>query len=177
VIFFTSRLASNSELISILNAGVPFWRILQPYIIAALIIAGFHFVSNHYLIPIGNKTRLDFENTYVYSGNDKGKKSNVHFFIGPDTKVFIRRFRKKSKVADDFQLETIRNHKVEYLLRAKKATWMSEEEKWKLKDFQIRTFDGMNETLTDGTGETMDTTLNLRPEDFVRFLNEKDQVQ
>ena len=66
VIFFTSRLAYNSEIISILNAGVSFRRLMLPYLIGGTVIAGLHFVGNHFVIPQANKVRLDFEHKYVW---------------------------------------------------------------------------------------------------------------
>ncbi|NNE28613.1 MAG: LptF/LptG family permease, partial [Saprospiraceae bacterium] len=102
VVFFTSRLAFNSEMISILNAGVSFGRLLRPYLFAAGLIAAFHFVASHYLIPSGNKTRLEFEHTYIWKSNDKGKKTNVHFFIGPEEAVYVKRFSSRNQSADDF---------------------------------------------------------------------------
>lgn len=176
VIFFTSRLAFNSEIISILNAGVSFRRLLRPYLISALLIAGFHLFANHYLLPNGNKSRLDFEHTYIWKSNDKGKTRNVHFFIGPETTVYLKRYNKKNKSADEFRLEQIKDNKMVYMLKAKKATWLEESGKWRLKDFEIHTFNGMAEGLEVGLNETMDTTLNLRPDDFVRFLNQKDML-
>ncbi len=176
VIFFTSRLASNSEIISILNAGVSFWRLLKPYLIAAFLISGFHLLSNHYLIPNGNKKRLDFEHTYIWTGNDKGKTRNVHFFIGPETTVYLKRYNKKTKSADDFRLEQIQGNEMVYMLKAQKATYIDSTAKWKLKNFEIHTFNGRKETLNIGLHETMDTSLNLKPEDFVRFLNQKDML-
>jgi len=176
VIFFTSRLASNSEMISILNAGVSFGRILRPYLISAGLIAGFHFIANHYLIPDGNKSRLDFEHAYIWKSNDKGKKSNVHFFIGPETTVYIKRFNKRNNTADDFRLEQIKNNEMIYSLKARKAIYVDSIGKWNLKDYEIHTFDGLKESLDIGLKKSMDTTLNLKPEDFVRFLNQKDML-
>jgi len=176
VIFFTSRMASNSETISILNAGVGFGRILRPYLISAGLIAGFHFIANHYLIPNGNKSRLDFEHTYIWKSNDKGKKSNVHFFIGPETTVYIKRYNKRNNTADDFRLEQIKDNKLIYTLKARKAVYVDTIQKWTLKDYEIHTFDGMKESLDIGLKKSMDTTLNLRPDDFIRFLNQKDML-
>ena len=62
VIFFTSRMAYDSEIISILNAGVSFRRLMLPYMVAAVTIGGVHLLSNHFLIPLGNEKRLNFEN-------------------------------------------------------------------------------------------------------------------
>ena len=60
VIFFTSRMASNTEIISMLSAGISFRRIMVPYLVAAIMVMGFHLLANHLLVPMANKQRLDF---------------------------------------------------------------------------------------------------------------------
>ena len=65
VIFFTSKLASNSEVIAILSNGIGFTRLLRPYMISAAIIALCSFVMSGYIIPPSNETRIDFEQTDV----------------------------------------------------------------------------------------------------------------
>lgn len=176
VVFFTSRLAFNSEMISVLNAGVSFKRLLKPYLIVAGGIAAFHLLAGHVIIPEGNKQRLNFEHKYIWKSNDRGKKSNVHFFIGPENAVYVKRFNSRNETADQFQLERIKNNELLFLLKSKKAKYVREKDKWELKDYEIHTFDGLNESLIVGKGETMDTTLNLRPEDFVRYLDQKDML-
>jgi len=176
VIFFTSRLANNSEVLSILNAGVSFRRLCRPYLIAASLITGILLISNHFIIPYGNKVRLDFEHTYIWKHSDKGKANDVHFFIGPDTKVYIKFWKKKSATAQTFHLEKIVDNKLTYLMKANKAEWKGPPNNWRLHDYQIRTFDENNETFVNGKGMEMDTTLNLKPEDFVRYLNHKEMM-
>jgi len=85
VIFFTSRMAYDSEIISILNAGVSFRRMMRPYFIGACIIGGLHLFANHYLIPLGNKSKVNFEHTYLYKGEDKGRTRDVHLILNRDT--------------------------------------------------------------------------------------------
>ena len=176
VIFFTSRLAFNSEMISILNAGVSFKRLLRPYLIVAGIIALFHLVGGHIFIPNGNKQRLEFEHTYVWKTNDKGKKSNVHYFIAPGNAVYVKRFSTSTNAVDDFQLERFEDQELVYLLKADRAEYQVDEDIWRLHDYEIHTFDGLDESLIIGKGSSMDTTLNLKPDDFVRFLDQKDML-
>jgi len=176
VIFFTSRLAFNSEMISILNAGVSFKRLLRPYLIGASIIAVFHLIAGHIFIPNGNKQRLEFEHTYVWKTNDKGKKSNVHYFIAPGNAVYVKRFSTRTKSVDQFQLERFEDQKLVYYLKADKAEYQEKEDLWRLRNYEIHTFSGEKESLIVGKGETMDTTLNLKPSDFVRFLDQKDML-
>ena len=176
VIFFTSRMANNSEIISILNAGVSFRRLLRPYLIAACAITVLHLMANHSVVPKGNKTRLDFEHTYIWHHNDKGQTSNVHLFLEPQTKVFIKYYRKRDTTARNFQLERIENNQLTRLLKAEEAAWQGATKKWRLRNYEIHTFDGMKESLVVGKGEYLDTLINLVPEDFVRYLNQKEMM-
>ncbi len=176
VVFFTSRLANNSEIISIFNAGVSFNRLMRPYLIAGGVIALFHFIGNHYVIPRGNKTKLDFEHAYVWKESDKGKTRDIHMYIGPEEKAFVRYFRKKDTTLVDFRLERFEGNQMKYLLKARSVEWKEEPNHWLLRGYEIRTFDGMKETLIEGAGKAMDTTLNLHPSDFVRYTNQKEML-
>ena len=178
VIFFTSRLANNSEIISILNAGVSFWRLLAPYMAAASVIVFFHLFANHFLVPWGNKSRLDFEHTYIWKNSDKGKTNKIHMFVEENKKIFIRYYNKKQKVGHDFRITTYTpDGKLKQYLEAKECRWQEDTQKWRLKNYSTRSFDGMRETFTaQNKKETIDTTLNLMPQDFVRFLNQKEML-
>lgn len=65
VIFFTSKMAENSEIIAILSSGVSFRRLLLPYMASALVIASFTFVLDSYVIPPANVKRINYQNKYV----------------------------------------------------------------------------------------------------------------
>lgn len=172
VIFFTSKLASNSEIISIFNAGVSFGRLMRPYLLSATIIAAMHLVGNHIIIPKGNKTRLDLVHTHIWRDNDKGKVKDVHMFVSPDSKVYVRFFRKTNNTAKDLRMEQFKDNKLVFMLKAKSAEWIGEPDNWKLKDYEIRKFDGLEEELILGKGKEIDTTINFSPADFIDY---KDQ--
>ncbi len=174
VIFFTSRMAYDSEIISILNAGVSFRRLMLPYMVAAATIGGIHLLSNHFLIPLGNEKRLNFENTFIWKYNDKGKTEDVHLFIGDQTKIFVDHYRKRDSIANDFRLERFEDNKLVYLLKARRAEWMGASQEWKLTDYEVRTFNGMKETYD--SGKRLDTLINLFPADFVRYQNQKEMM-
>jgi lipopolysaccharide export system permease protein len=176
VVFFTSRMAYSSEIISIFNAGVSFNRLLRPYMIAALAITGLHLLANHFLIPTGNKTRIEFEHKYIYKHNDQGKKRDVHIFIAPDTKVYISRYRKADSTANNLRLEKFKDNELVEFLKAKEAKWKGPPDKWELIDYERRSFNGTRETLETGKGSSLDTTISITPGDFVRYLEEKDMM-
>lgn len=176
VIFFTSRMAYNSEVISILNAGVSFRRFLRPYMISAGIISFVLLLGNHFIIPKGNKVRLDFEHEYIFQHNDKGKKNDVHLFITPETKVYVQYYRKRDSTARDLRIEQFKDHELVLLMKAKTAVWKGPPNKWKLTDYSVHKFDGMKEEIVDGTGAELDTTINLTPDDFIRYLNQREMM-
>lgn len=169
VIFFTSRMAYDSEIISILNAGVSFRRLMVPYLIAGGIIACLHLALNHFLIPIGNKSKTKFENTYVWKKNDKGKTQRVHLFIDPQSKIYLQEYRKRDSSGVSFNLEIFESGKIKSILTAKRIKLIEAPFRWRIKDYYIREFDGIKESLTRGT--EMDTTLNFTHDDFVNFIN------
>jgi len=176
VIFFTSRMAANSEIISIFNAGVSFRRFARPYFLGAGFLVSLHLLGSHFIIPNGNKALLDFTYTYIDKNQDKGRTRDVHLFVAPDTKVYIRNYRKRDSTARDFRIEQFENSELVKLIKAPRAEWVEATQKWRLTNYEIRTFSGMQEDLYIGTGESIDTTLNLGPEDFIDFRDQQNMM-
>jgi len=173
VIFVTSRLAYNSEIISIFNAGVSFRRLLVPYLLSATFIALILLAGNHYVIPNGNKAMLDVVYTYFDKNKDKGKTRDVHMFIAPDTKVYIRSYRKRDSTASDFRVEKFQDNQLIYLIKANLAESQGPPDNWRLRDYEIRSFNELEEDLVIGRGQYLDTTLNLTPADFVDYAEQQ----
>jgi lipopolysaccharide export system permease protein len=176
VIFFTSRMAYNSEIISIFNAGISFKRLMRPYLIGASIVAIIHMIGSHYYIPKGNKVRLEITYKYLSKNDDKGKTRNVHMFLSPDTKIYIQYYRKADSLARDFRLEQFKDGRLTHLLKAQTAQWAGPPDKWKLNNYEIRSFDDMHESLILGKGQTIDTSLNLTPQDFVDYKEQQSMM-
>lgn len=176
VIFFTSRMAANSEIISIFNAGVSFRRFLRPYLLAAGFLVALYLVGSHFVIPNGNKLMLDFLYTYIDKNQDKGQTRDVHLFVSPDTKVYIRSYRKRDSTARDFRIEQFQDNELVRLIKAPRVEWVEATRQWRLRNYEIRTFSGLNEELESGMGEYMDTTLNLEPQDFVDFRDQQSMM-
>ncbi len=176
VIFFTSRLANNSEVISILNAGVSYRRFLRPYLVGAGIISGVLLLANHTIVPKGNRTRIDFEQTYVWKNQDQGKKEDIHMFISPDTKIYIQNYNQRDSFASQVKIEKYEGNVITYILNAKKMKWMGPPGNWQLSGYVGRVIDGEREYLNVGLRKKLDTLINLTPNDFVQFLNAKEQM-
>ena len=176
VIFFTSRLAYNSEIIAILNAGVSFRRLLVPYLCAGGFVAGLQLLGNHLIIPLGNQSRLGFEHKYIDKDSDKGRVRDIHLFLTPGSKAYIRFYNKRDTSALDLRLEQFENHQLVSLIKASSAKWLGPPNRWRLSDYEWRTFDGREETFKMGRGAHIDTTLNLYPSDFVRYHNQMEMM-
>ena len=178
VVFFTSRMAYNSEIISIFNAGVSFKRLMRPYLIGAGVLAAVHLFFNHIIVPRGNKTRLEVEHKYVWKGNEKGKKQNVHLFLDPTTAVFVGNYRPADTTTNDFRIEKYdKNHRVVSFIKAQSAKWNGYPNHWRLQSVQRRTFNGNGLTEYIETNVAMlDTTLDLQPEAFVRYTEQNQML-
>ena len=169
VIFFTSRLAANSEIIAILSGGISYRRLMVPYIVTAALIAVVSLCLNLFVIPRSNVTRLAFEAKYVKFHNDY-KHQNVHYQISPGEFVFVESFSGWNKTAYRMTLETVRDNKLVSKLSAETAVWDSVSERWKLRNYVIRDYvSGLDDNIR--SGERLDTLINLKLADF--YNNEK----
>lgn len=170
VIFFTGRMADNSEIISILNAGVSFWRLMRPYLVSAGFLFVLYLGGVHFFVPMANAHRTMLERVWFGRNRDEGKTTNVHFFVAPDTKVYMTHFSKRDSAARNFRIERIVDNRLVSLTKARTARFVDGDPgRWRLDNYEIRTFDGMTETLEMAERQTLDTVLNLRPEDFVEY--------
>ncbi|MCH8903514.1 MAG: LptF/LptG family permease [Bacteroidetes bacterium] len=163
VVFFTSRMASNSELIAILSGGVNFYRLIVPYFIAATFLASLLFYANHYVFPIANKNRIVFENTYLkipYRNRDY----HIHMQISPDSYVYLERYNSGLDEGYKFTLEKIIEGELVEKLRAERIRWDSAGKQWQIKNYYSRTIHEGYEAIREG--QQLDTTLNFTPEDF-----------
>ncbi len=177
VIFFTSRLAKNSEIIAILSSGVSYTRFLRPYLVGACILATLLWIGNNYVIPRSSKIKNDFETKYIWKSNDKTLGTNIHCFVSPNEKVYIRYYRKKDSSANTFRFERFNEGKLDYLIKAKKIKIKEAPNTWTLHNYEKRHFNGKTEILeVADSGETMDTTLSLTPDDFIRNINLKENM-
>lgn len=170
VIFFTSRLAKNSEVIALLSSGISFNRILVPYLVAASIIAGLLWFGKNYVIPNSSKIKNDFEYEHLSKKHQKTLNNDIHIFLSPTEKVYIRYYRKRDTSGQTFRHETFDNVRLKKVIKAEQLKFKEAPNLWTLKNFEIRTFDGLSESIVVD-GESMDTLLDLTPADFIR--NEK----
>ena len=163
VIFFTSKMAYQTEIIAILSSGVSFKRMMYPYFLGAAILAIFSYLMGGYVIPPANKVRVDFENIYIKNIKETGL-NNIHMQIEPGLFVYMRRYSSFRERGDDFSLEKIEDKDLKMKITAKSAKFDSTDGKWIFRDYVRRDFNEEGWEMTKG--EEMDTTLNMKPADF-----------
>ena len=164
VIFFTSKMAADSEIVAILSCGVSFHRMMVPYIFSATLIAMFSLGLNLFVIPEANKTRLAFENQYIKQ-RVKSVGRNVHYEIAPGEYVFAESFSSWNNTAYRFTLEKIEDGKLVSKISAESAVYDTAKCSWRLKKYFIREY---NSDLTDRirSGRQIDTIIPLSVKDF-----------
>jgi lipopolysaccharide export system permease protein len=164
VIYFTSRMAYNTEIIAILNSGMSFRRFLLPYLISATLIASLSFYLSDRVIPGANKVKLDFEEQYVNKRPISFKTKNFHRQIEPGVYVYLQNYSNVSRVGYNFTIEKFENGELVSKMFADQIRWDTTSNKWQARRYYIRTIDGLNETLVEG--KEIDTTLSIHPDDF-----------
>jgi lipopolysaccharide export system permease protein len=176
VIFFTSRMATRSEIIAILASGTSYNRVLRPYFFGGLLLATLLWFGTRYWIPKANGLRSNFQSTYV-DRNDPSKSRREDCFacyyrrIDSNTYISIRNFDTASKTGRPFSLERLKNDKVSYNLRAETVRWDSTTKKWKLENGAERYVDSMRETITYFKEFTIDLKLDpheLRKDEYLK---------
>ena len=172
VIFFTSKLADNSEIIAILSSGVSFRRLLIPYMVSAAFIAAFTFVLDAYVIPPANVKRINYQNQYVKNkGVDYGV--NIQLQVAPGEIAYMSRFDNRMKSAYNFSLERFEDKVLKSRLTATSAVYDTLY-LWTVINYMIRDFNGMKEEIT--TGSRLDTIIPIEPRDFLIAQNDHEKM-
>lgn len=167
VIFFTSKLAGNSEIISMLAAGVSFKRLMRPYMISAALISIMTFFLGAYVIPKGTIIRQNFET--IYKNKKKNTSAeNVQLQVGKGVIAYIQHYDNNLKKGYGFCLDKFEDKKLVSHMTASEIqydTISDSKYHWKARNWRIRQLKGMRETITSGS--VKDTTIMMEPADLV----------
>lgn len=172
VIFFTSKLAGNSEIIAMLAAGVSFRRLLRPYMASAAVIAIATFLLSAYIIPPANVKRIDYTNTYVKNKRvDYG--SNIMIQVAPGQIAYMTRYDNTTKTGYRFSLESFDNKQLKSRLTASTIKWDTLYN-WTVRDYMIRDFEENHEIIQ--RGNVLDTVIPIEPRDFLISKNDHETL-
>lgn len=172
VIFFTSKLADNSEIIAMLSSGLSFRRFLLPYLFSAFVIAISSYVLSAYIIPPANEERIEFTNKYVKNKRvDYG--NNIMLQVKPGQIAYMSRYDNTNKTGYKFSLETFEKKKLKSRLSAQIIKWDSAYN-WQVRDYEIRDFLETREKIT--SGKKLDTIIPFEPRDFLIAKNDHEKM-
>lgn len=181
VIFFTSRMTQDSEVVAMLSSGISYHRIMVPYLVSALFIAFLSLNLGMWVLPSANATRVQFEQKYnsyrkVHLGRD------MHYKLENDRFVYIESFSAYNNTAYNFTLEDLSDGRLRSKITAESAQFDTVNGVWKLRNWFVREYDeGMTDHIR--SGRQMDTLLSLTRDDFFRNrytiqeLNQKELEQ
>ncbi len=167
VIYFTSKLAGNSEIIAMLATGISFRRLLRPYMFSCVLISGLSYYLSAYVIPHGTVIRQNFETLY------KNKKKissaeNVQLQVGRGVIAYIQHYDNNLKKGYGFCLDKFQDKKLVSHLTAMEIQYDTISDTkfhWQLRNWKIRDMKGLREHITSGAKK--DSTIMMEPMDLV----------
>ena len=175
VIFFTSKMAANTEIIAILSSGVSFSRIMRPYVISAILIGILSYVLTNFIIPPTNQVRVDFETKYIfYETNKFSGDNNIHIQLEPQRYIYLNSYNGNNDEGYNFIYTAFSNEKLKHSLSANLIRWDSVNKWWKMQDIYIRKIDDMHEQIRHIS--SLDTVLNFSPKDLNKKVNNMDAM-
>lgn len=173
VIFFTSRLARDSEIIAMLSAGIPYHRILRPMLVAGMLIAITHWVAENYVIPKSTLRMNDFRGSYIKKSMKQSTNREIHFFVNDQDRIYAQSYYNRDSLIKIFRLEHFDSTGVlTRVFKADELRFKAYPDVWTAKSYELRTFDGIHETIHYGKGEEMDTTIAMIPSDFIQHAKQ-----
>lgn len=168
VIFFTSQMATRTEIVAILSSGVSYTRLLFPYLLAATVIASLSLYLNNFVIPHATKKQIEFEDIYIrneFHNHDR----NIHKQIAPGNYIYLERYSTEENTGYKFSIEKFNKGQLYYKLMSENIKWDSAKSSWTINNYYVRYINGMEEFVTKG--DKIDTTFAFTPEEFGRKDN------
>lgn len=166
VIWFTSRMANQNEIISILSGGVNFYRFLVPFLVGALIISSLAVVMSNELVPQTTEKMNQFKDNMMKKRSFA--KTMIHVRNSTDSYIFVERWDNKKQQGSHFTYEVMGSQFIKTKIKAKSITYDENTHVWSLKNYSRRTIHAGKETVT--TGEILDTVFNIVPNDLAQDI-------
>ena len=170
VIFFTAKMANQTEIVPILSGQVSFNRFLRPYFICATLIFIVSFFANVYLIPYTNKLKITFENANNFNADDP-TKVEVHIQLDKHTFVYLQQYDNSVHTGYQFVLEKFNGDQLKEKWVASTISYDSLKRVWTIRNYSIKYTNGLKEKWVDGMNKAKDTVLDMRPTDFIAYDN------
>ncbi len=150
VIWFTSKLANDTEIIAILSSGISFTRFLRPYIIGASIVSVFVLLMGFFVVPAASEGFNNFRYTYLKGGGKEamlGDNTDVYRQISDDEFIYVNSFNAESKTAFNFSLEKFKDQKLVHKITASRIQYNPKKRNYTLYDYTKRTVGETNDVI------------------------------
>ncbi len=170
VIYFTAKMANQTEIVPILTGKTSFNRFLRPYFVCATLIFVVSLFANIYLIPFTNRLKINFENSHQFNSDDP-TKSEVHIQLDKHTFVYMQQFDNTIKRGYMFIMEKFDGDQLREKLVANYIQYDSVKRVWSIQNYTVKYVNGLKERFVDNKNTTKDTVLDMRPKDFIVFDN------
>ncbi len=164
VVFFTSKIAYNTEIVALLSSGVSFRRFLRPYLISATFIGLLSFYLANFLIPTTNKVKKDFEDTYIWKKKYNTSK-NIHIQNRPGELLYVESFNNRINTGYNFTWEKFDGQELIYKLKSKTINYDSVNNIWNIVKYKSREFVNDSTQLFE-KGDTLVAKFNIIPRDY-----------
>ncbi|WP_196891671.1 LptF/LptG family permease [Aureivirga marina] len=168
VILFTSKLASNTEIIAINSAKISFTRLLRPYMIGATIITIFALSMNHFIVPSSRKTFEEFNDKYMRSTKKRTSGNYVRnstLQLSDNDYIFIKNFNLQNNTGTGFTFEHFEGHELKYKILADRIKWKPEDSTFVLSNYRKRILLAKKDEIE--SKKEFDTTFNFKPTDLL----------
>jgi len=168
-LFFTSKMASNTEIIAISNAKISFKRFLKPYFIGATIVTILGLLLNHLIVPYSNKVYYEFDNTYLVNRpKDYSRVNNVNIQLSDKNYIYIRSFSLKRNTGNDFCYEVYDGLKLKERLTADVIRYIKKDSTYRLSNYYRRKIiDDGDDIISNG--RRLDTVFDFKPKDLLHI--------
>ena len=140
VIWFTSKIASNSEVIAILSSGISFYRYLKPFMLGALIVAILAFFSGMFIVPEKNKSYNEFSYKYLKKNKKSRVTSKIYKQVDENDFVYVSSYNPTRELAYDFSYEHFEGNDLQFKISARNIRWIEDDSIYRLTDYFKRSF-------------------------------------
>lgn len=175
-VFLTGRLSQKLEIASLQSAGVSIYRLIVPFLLVGVVVTGFMFWFNGWIVPVTNQVRLNFEQDYTKDAQGQAEFANIHRQNAPGSIISVSFYERNSKTATTVTLQTFSpDGMMTERIDADRMMWIDSTASWEMVEPTVRTFD-QDGNMTQRVFARIDTTLSLLPRDFARTQGDVDAM-
>lgn len=165
IIFFTSRLAANTEIIAILSSGVSYMRFLRPYLMGAAIVAALMLLMSMFLVPQASKGFNEFKYTYLKKGGENRQTENIFNQLNERDFIYVSNFNPERQIGNNFTFERFNDdNTLDFKISAANIRWVEKDSLYRLTTYKKRKIVG--DTSIIESKPRLDTVFTFRIDDL-----------